>query len=111
MTVDNIPPLVAITALYNVVVFCIYWWDKNAARSGQRRISENTLLGLALFAGSPGALVAQRALRHKTRKQPFAASLKAIVVLHSILTAIALTVTVAPDFTLQVVRAIAMSLG
>lgn len=111
MTADNIPPLIAITALYNVVVYCVYWWDKNAARNGHRRVRENTRLGLALLAGSPGALVAQRALRHKTRKQPFAASLNAIMVLHCILAAMALTVMAAPDFTLQIVRAVATSLG
>ncbi|HCL64230.1 MAG TPA: DUF1294 domain-containing protein [Rhizobium sp.] len=111
MIVDNILPLIAIAALYNVVVFCVYWWDKYAARNRHRRISENTLLGLALFAGSPGALVAQKVLRHKTRKQPFATFLKAIVVLHCVLTAMALTVMAAPDFTLHVVRAVATDLG
>ncbi|MDP9839709.1 uncharacterized membrane protein YsdA (DUF1294 family) [Neorhizobium huautlense] len=74
--------LFLIYLLFNVVVFCVYWWDKEAARQGQWRISENTLLSLALFGGSFGAVTAQQILRHKTRKEPFRSTLMLIVVLH-----------------------------
>ncbi len=43
-----------------------YWMDKSAAQSGQRRISEASLLKVGLFGGWPGAIVAQQTLRHKT---------------------------------------------
>ncbi|MEL7668339.1 MAG: DUF1294 domain-containing protein [Actinomycetota bacterium] len=56
---------------FSIVTFAVYAWDKSAARRGARRVPESTLHVLALLGGWPGALVAQQALRHKTRKQPF----------------------------------------
>jgi uncharacterized membrane protein YsdA (DUF1294 family) len=55
------------------VTFLVYAWDKSAARRGAWRVPESTLHVLALLGGWPGALLAQRVLRHKTRKQPFGA--------------------------------------
>jgi uncharacterized membrane protein YsdA (DUF1294 family) len=67
--------------LVNVVTFVLYWWDKEAARGGRRRVSEARLLQLALIGGSLGAFAAQRLLRHKTRKEPFRTQLMAILIL------------------------------
>ncbi|WP_104204084.1 DUF1294 domain-containing protein [Billgrantia saliphila] len=58
-------------ALLSVITFGMYGIDKAAAGKGRRRISETTLLFAGLIDGWPGALVAQRLFRHKTRKQPF----------------------------------------
>lgn len=77
--------LLVIFLLFNVVTFCVYWWDKEAARDGHWRVSEARLLQLAFFGGSLGAFAAQRLLRHKTRKEPFRTLLMAILVLHAVL--------------------------
>ncbi|WP_336366051.1 cold shock and DUF1294 domain-containing protein [Marinobacter sp. C2H3] len=61
----------AIPAAYggvSLVLFFMYWADKRAAQSGSRRTPENTLHLFELCGGWPGALLAQQAFRHKTRK-------------------------------------------
>ncbi len=55
----------------SVVAFVAYAIDKSAAQSRQWRIQENTLHMLALIGGWPGALLAQKTLRHKSRKEQF----------------------------------------
>ena len=45
--------------------------DKSAALSGRLRTSEDTLLVVGLLGGWPGALIAQKLLRHKSRKGSF----------------------------------------
>ena len=55
----------------NLFTMLRFWQDKQRAVSGQRRVPEADLLGLALIGGSPGALAARWMFRHKTRKQPF----------------------------------------
>jgi len=65
----------------NITTFFLFWWDKRAARQGDRRIRERTLLLFALMGGSLGAVTAQHLLRHKTRKQPFRGLLLAIIFL------------------------------
>lgn len=72
-----------IIVLINIVTFCLFWWDKDAARTGDWRVPESRLLGLALFGGSLGAVAAQKILRHKTRKEPFRTRLLLIVALHA----------------------------
>ena len=65
---------------FNLFVFSVYFIDKQAARAGRRRISEKTLLALTFLGGSPGAVCAQRLLRHKTQKEPFRSILMAITI-------------------------------
>ncbi len=55
----------------SVVTFVAYARDKRAAQRGQWRTGEGTLILLGALSGWPGALIAQKTLRHKTRKQPF----------------------------------------
>lgn len=77
--------LLIIFLLFNVVTFCLFWWDKDAARDGGWRVSEARLLQFAFLGGSLGAVAAQRVLRHKTRKEPFRTHLMAILILHVVL--------------------------
>ena len=65
-------PALAFLLVINLVTVLHYWEDKRRARAGAWRVPESTLLGLAAIGGSPGALLACRLFRHKTRKQPFA---------------------------------------
>jgi uncharacterized membrane protein YsdA (DUF1294 family)/cold shock CspA family protein len=60
--------------LLSVLTFFLYGWDKVSARGGHRRTRESTLNGLAMLGGWPGAWIAQRAWRHKSRKESFLAA-------------------------------------
>lgn len=55
----------------SLVAFSAYALDKSAARNGRWRTKESTLHLIGLAGGWPGALTAQRLLRHKSRKQSF----------------------------------------
>jgi uncharacterized membrane protein YsdA (DUF1294 family)/cold shock CspA family protein len=55
----------------SLVAFVFYAWDKSAAEQGHWRTKESTLHLIALAGGWPGALLAQKVLRHKSRKQSF----------------------------------------
>lgn len=76
-----IPAGLGLYTFLNVITFFLFWWDKRAAKQGDRRIRERTLLLFALMGGSLGAVTAQHLLRHKTRKQPFRGLLLAIAFL------------------------------
>ena len=76
-----IPAALGLYTFLNVITFFLFWWDKRAAKQGDRRIRERTLLLFALMGGSLGAVTARHLLRHKTRKQPFRGLLLAIVFL------------------------------
>lgn len=67
--------------MINLWTLLRFWQDKQRAMSGERRISEAELLNLAFIGGSPGAFLARRLFRHKTRKEPFSTRLLVIVAL------------------------------
>jgi uncharacterized membrane protein YsdA (DUF1294 family)/cold shock CspA family protein len=101
---SNIPPLFAVCfllfviatvlggrlpasvlALYlvaSIVSFFAYAFDKSAAQRNQWRTQESTLHLFALIGGWPGALAAQRLLRHKSAKTSFQAIFWITVVLN-----------------------------
>lgn len=63
----------ALVVVMSAVTFGLYASDKRAAVEGRWRVPESTLLVAGLFGGWPGGLLAQRLLRHKTRKRGFLA--------------------------------------
>lgn len=76
--------IAAITAyfLMSAITIIAYWIDKRRAIKGAWRTKERTLHLLALAFGWPGALLAQRALRHKRRKAQFVAVTWTTAVIH-----------------------------
>lgn len=66
----------------SLVTYLAYASDKSAAQQGRQRIPENTLHLLSLIGGWPGALIAQKKLRHKNRKSSFQAVFWTTVVLN-----------------------------
>ena len=90
---------IAFLFLTSFATFMVYRYDKrNAEFNGpskvlrRPRVSENTLHMLSLAGGWPGALLAQRYLRHKTIKEPFQRVYWITVLLNVIVSAILLGV-------------------
>lgn len=63
----------------NVLTFFVYGIDKWLAKQGRWRISEATLLMLAVIGGSIGALLGMRIWHHKTMHKKFKYGLPAIL--------------------------------
>ena len=57
--------------IINAVAFIVYGIDKYKAKKAKWRISEATLLMLAVLGGSIGAWIAMRVWRHKTMHKKF----------------------------------------
>ena len=55
----------------NIVTFFVYGIDKWKAKQGSWRISEATLLSLAVIGGSIGALLGMQVWHHKTMHKKF----------------------------------------
>lgn len=60
--------ILLITFLINFITFAAFGMDKYFAIRQKRRFSEKSLLLMALFGGSVGAMAAMRLFRHKTQK-------------------------------------------
>lgn len=66
----------------SIATFAFYAHDKAAARKAHWRTPELTLHMLGLLGGWPGALAAQRLLRHKSSKGSFLVVFWMTVALH-----------------------------
>ena len=66
----------------NIVTFLVYGIDKWKAKQGSWRISEATLLMLAVIGGTIGALLGMQVWRHKTMHKKFKYGLPLILLAH-----------------------------
>jgi uncharacterized membrane protein YsdA (DUF1294 family)/cold shock CspA family protein len=79
----KLPPAApGLSVAASIVAFLLYARDKSAAQRKQWRTPESTLHIVALVGGWPGALLAQRVLRHKSKKPGFRIVFRATVVLN-----------------------------
>ncbi len=77
MTITPVSYFIAI----NCLAFALYGIDKQKARKGRWRISEKTLLCIAIAGGSLGALLGMHIFRHKTRHPQFRFGLPIILII------------------------------
>ncbi len=75
--------LLITVGVLEAAAFALFAHDKAAARRGDRRVPERTLLFATLW-GGVGAWLACGLLRHKTRKEPFRTRLGLVLALHLI---------------------------
>lgn len=79
-----------LTAYYliavNAITFIVYGIDKYKARKAKWRISEATLLLLAVAGGSIGAWGGMKAWHHKTLHKKFRYGIPAILLIQTVLT-------------------------
>lgn len=75
-------PVLVLYLAASAVAFLAYAFDKSAARGERWRTREGTLHLFGLIGGWPGAFVAQKFLRHKTKKLSFQIIFWATVVLN-----------------------------
>lgn len=71
--------------LINVITFITFGVDKSRARKNRWRISEATLLILALIGGSIGAELGMYGFHHKTKHPRFFIGIPLIMILQIIL--------------------------
>jgi len=69
--------------ILSLFTFMLYALDKSAAQNNAWRTQERTLHLLALAGGWPGAMIAQKTLRHKSSKKSFRVIFWLTVVLNS----------------------------
>lgn len=76
------PDIPLVYVVVSLVTFIAYAIDKWAAVNDRWRTAEGTLHMLALVGGWPGALIAQKVFRHKSRKAAFRTIFWATVILN-----------------------------
>lgn len=65
----------------NIATFFLYGIDKYKAKKGRWRISEATLLLMAVIGGSSGAWAGMRLWHHKTMHKKFKYGIPAIIIM------------------------------
>ena len=85
MEAERTPDMMNIILYYllavNIATFLLYGIDKYKARKGRWRISEATLLMMAVIGGSIGAWSGMRLWHHKTMHKKFKYGIPIIIIL------------------------------
>ena len=68
---------------FNTASFIMMGIDKNAATKGNYRIPERTLMALAAFGGSLGAITGMLVFRHKTKHKKFVIGVPLLMVFNA----------------------------
>lgn len=71
--------------IINIIALLAFRVDKKLSKTHHRRISEQTLLTMAVLGGSLGALFGMLLYRHKTKKPKFQIGVPVILLVQSIL--------------------------
>ena len=69
----------------NLLTFILYGIDKKRARNREWRISERTLIGIAVIGGCIGAILGMYVFHHKTRHWYFRYGLPVILIMQMLL--------------------------
>lgn len=77
--------IVVYLLIVNIIAIVVYGIDKLKAKKNKWRISENTLLSIALVGGSIGAYAGMKLWHHKTKHKKFKYSLPVIMVAQIVL--------------------------
>jgi uncharacterized membrane protein YsdA (DUF1294 family)/cold shock CspA family protein len=76
------PAPAMVYSLMSFIAFFMYAYDKNKAKADDWRIAEKTLHIIEFLGGWPGALLAQRELHHKNKKESYQITFWFIVAIH-----------------------------
>lgn len=85
MSKEIIILLIVLLAVYNLVVFCIYGYDKRCAIKDKWRVPEKVLIGLAFLGGSVGAYLGMSIFRHKTKHTKFTVLVPLALLIHLVI--------------------------
>ena len=77
--------LVVYLLAINLLAFILYGIDKKRARKREWRISEKTLIGIAVIGGCVGAILGMHIFHHKTRHWYFRYGLPSILIIQVLL--------------------------
>ena len=76
-------PEIIYLIIINIITFITYGIDTAKARKGAWRITEKTLIGLAVAGGSIGAMAGMSFFHHKTRKPLFKIGIPVILIIEA----------------------------
>lgn len=89
----RLPPMLAWLLAINGGTLAVFGYDKIVAGSARTRVPERVLLALACVGGSPAAILAMLAFRHKTSKTTFVKQFVGVVVLQALAVFVSLAAT------------------